>query len=116
MPICEINLNVGGAYRYQWRFDACGDALGLRGVFKEIVAPERLVATGKFDESWYPGEALDTTELVEEEGTTNMTLTVRYESSEARDTASRSAIAQGLVPGYNLLEELLLSMQAKAPE
>jgi uncharacterized protein YndB with AHSA1/START domain len=113
MPICEIDLRVGGAYRYLWRFDASGNEMGMRGIFKEIVAPEKLVATEKFDESWYPGEALDTTVLVEKDGKTNMTLTVRYESKEARDTATRSGMEHGMVAGYNLLEELLLSMQAE---
>jgi len=34
--------------------------------FAEIVPPERLVATERFDESWCPGDALDTTVFVEE--------------------------------------------------
>lgn len=45
--------------------------------------PERLVATEKFDESWYPGEALDTIVLVEQGGKTTLTTTVLYESREA---------------------------------
>jgi len=54
MPVCEIDLRVGGAYRYLWR-GPDGIEMGTRGVFREIAAPERLVATEKFDQPWYPG-------------------------------------------------------------
>ena len=40
MPICEIDLSVGGAYRYVWRKEGVSD-MGLGGVFQEIVSPER---------------------------------------------------------------------------
>ena len=65
MPVCEIDLKVGGAYRYVWRKTGVKD-MGMGGIFREIVPPERLVATERFDESWYPGDALDTTVFVEE--------------------------------------------------
>src|SRR5258708_35267539 len=44
MPVCEIDLRVGGAYRYVWRH-AHGRAMGVGGVYREIVAPERVVAS-----------------------------------------------------------------------
>src|SRR4249920_80587 len=88
MPLCEIDLRVGGAYRYVWRKEGEKD-MGMGGVFRDIVAPERLVATERFDDAWYPGEALDTTVFDEKNGMTRVTLTVSYESKEARDTATR---------------------------
>src|SRR5688500_17262691 len=69
MPVCEIDLRAGGAYRYVWRKEGVKD-MGMGGVFREVVSPERIVATEKFDESWYPGEALNTTVFVEEGGIT----------------------------------------------
>jgi uncharacterized protein YndB with AHSA1/START domain len=51
MPVCEIDLRVGGGYRYVWRH-ANGNEMGMRGVYREIVTPERLVSTETFDESW----------------------------------------------------------------
>ncbi len=113
MPLCEIDLKVGGAYRYLWRHEHNGREMGMSGIFREIVSPERLVATEKFDESWYPGEALDTTEFVEEGDITKITITVLYESKEARDTASRSGMESGMAAGYNRLEVLLSSMLAE---
>src|SRR5271165_5473116 len=56
MPVCRIELRVGGAYRYLWRHEADGKEMGVGGTFREIVPLERVVATEKFDESWYAGE------------------------------------------------------------
>jgi len=44
MPVCEVDLRVGGAYRFLWR-GPDGAEMGSRGVFREVVPPERLVAT-----------------------------------------------------------------------
>src|ERR1700732_2767212 len=68
MPICEIDLRVGGVYRYVWRRDSEGSGMGSGGVYREIVAPKRLVTTEKFDQPWYPGEAVGTTVLVGQKG------------------------------------------------
>jgi len=110
MPVCEIDLCVGGRYRYVWR-NQDGTEMGMGGVFREIVRPERLVATERFDQPWYPGEALDTTVFVEEGGRTTVTLTVLYESREARDAVLKSPMAEGMAAGYDRLEGLLASQQ-----
>jgi len=81
--------------------------MGMGGVFREIAAPERLVATESFDESWYPGEALDTTVLIEKSGKTFLTLTVLYESKDARDAVMKSGMEQGVAASYDRLEEIL---------
>jgi uncharacterized protein YndB with AHSA1/START domain len=114
MPVCDIDLRAGGAYRYVWRKESTGEEMGMGGVFREVVRPAKLVATERFDESWYPGEALDTTEFRESGGLTRVTLTVLYESKEARDTASRSGMEHGMVAGYNRLEQVLASLSASA--
>ena len=84
----------------------------MGGVFREVVSPERLVATEKFDDAWYRGEALDTTVFDERNGITRVTLTVLYESKEARDTATRSGMERGMVAGYDRLEQILASFTA----
>src|SRR5207249_2286098 len=43
MPVCEIDLRVGGKYRYVWRQDNDGTQMGMGGVYREIVAPEQTV-------------------------------------------------------------------------
>src|SRR5258706_15087544 len=99
MPLCEIDLKAGGRYRYLWRKEPGGIEMGMGGVFREIVPPKRLVATEKFDESWYAGEALDTTVFIEQGDITKTIITILYESKDARDTASRSGMEQGMSPG-----------------
>jgi uncharacterized protein YndB with AHSA1/START domain len=106
MPVCEIDLRVGGAYRFVWRNEQ-GTEMGMGGVHREIVTPEKLVATEKFDQAWYPGEGVVTNFLVERDGRTTLTLTVRYESREARDLVLKSPMETGVAAGYDRLEELL---------
>ena len=62
LEVCEVDLRVGGAYRYVWRGPGRSE-MGMGGVFKEIEPPGRIVATEKFDESWYPGGAVATVTL-----------------------------------------------------
>jgi uncharacterized protein YndB with AHSA1/START domain len=107
MPLCEIDLRVGGAYRYVWRSEKDGSQMAMGGVFREVIPPGRLVATEKFDDAWYPGEALDTTVFEEMRDITRTTITVLYESKEARDTARRSGMEHGMAAGYDRLEALL---------
>jgi hypothetical protein len=45
---------------------------------------------------------------------TKLRLTVLYESQEARDTASRSGMENGMIAGYNRLEQLLASSGVSA--
>src|SRR5262249_27998363 len=112
MPVCEIDLRVGGRYRYVWRKESTGTEMGMGGEFREVVRPEKLVATEKFDDAWYAGEAVDTTVFEEKGPVPKMRLTVIYESKEARDTASRSGMEKGMIAGYNRLEEVLATVLA----
>lgn len=109
MPVCRIDLRVGGAYRYEWKNEK-GTVMGMGGVFREIVVPERIVATEKFDDAWYPGEAMGTTVLTEKNGRTTLTVTMLYESKEARDAVLASGMASGLEASYDHLAETLVSM------
>jgi uncharacterized protein YndB with AHSA1/START domain len=109
MPICEIDLRVGGSYRYVWRHDK-GEEMGMGGVFREIVPPERIVSTEKFDEAWYPGEAVGTILLTEQGGKTTLTQTVLYQSAEAREAVLKSPMEEGVAAGYTRLEELLATV------
>ena len=111
LVVCEVDLRVGGSYRYQWRGPE--GEMGMGGVFREIVVPERIVTTEKFDQSWYPGEAVGTVVLVEHQGQTTLTTTVRYDSQEIRDAVLKSPMEQGVSYGYDKLEQLLTSTVAQ---
>jgi uncharacterized protein YndB with AHSA1/START domain len=112
MVVCAIDLKVGGAYRYVWR-RSDGTEMGMGGVYREIVPPERLVHTEVFDVPWYPGEALVTTVLVEQAGRTTFTATILYESRAARDAVLASPMEEGVAASYDRLAELLASTGAR---
>jgi uncharacterized protein YndB with AHSA1/START domain len=107
LPICEVDLRVGGAYRYVWRKEAKGIDMGMGGVFLAIVPPEKLVCTEKFDDAWYPGEAVNTVTFTEADGETTMTMTMLYESTEARDVTMKSGMETGLAESFDVLADLL---------
>ena len=115
MPKCDIDLCVGGAYRYVWRADADGTQMAVGGTFGEIVIHKRLVATERFDDAWYSGEALLTTTFSAVDGHTSVTITILYESQEARDAARRSGMERGMSAGYDRLERLLESSVGETP-
>jgi uncharacterized protein YndB with AHSA1/START domain len=115
LPVCEMDVRVGGKYRWEWRHDRDGTTMGMGGVYREVAAPERLVATEKFDEAWYPGEALNTLVLVEKGERTTLTQTMRYESREARDAVIKSGMEKGVAASYDRLDEVLAATATTTP-
>jgi len=109
MPICEIDLRVGGAYRYVWR-GPDGMEMTSKGVFREVILPERLVATERFEPSWYEGEGVNTTTFVEQDGKTTVTLTIQCASKEVRDGILKSGMERGVAFSFDQLEEMLASL------
>jgi uncharacterized protein YndB with AHSA1/START domain len=116
MPVCQIDLRVGGTYRYVWRHTTEGNEMGMGGVYREIAAPARIVATEKFDEAWYPGEAVGTLILSEQDGKSVVTQTVLYQSREARDAVLKSGMEKGVTVSYDRLADLLATLPAEGRE
>jgi uncharacterized protein YndB with AHSA1/START domain len=111
LAVCEIDLRVGGTYRWVWRNPDRKQDMGVRGVYREITAPDRLVCTEQFDDPWYKGEALSTVTFVEASGKTTLTVTMRYESTEARDGVLASPMEGGVEQSYNKLAEILATLR-----
>ncbi|HEY7405124.1 MAG TPA: SRPBCC family protein [Candidatus Angelobacter sp.] len=111
--VCEIDLRVGGKYRWVWKHEN-GMQMGISGVYREIVPPEKIVSTERFDEAWYPGEGLGTVLLTEEGGKTTVRQTVRYETREARDGVLKSPMESGVSASYNQLQLVLDSITGAA--
>jgi uncharacterized protein YndB with AHSA1/START domain len=105
---CRIDLRVGGALRFVGGRPG-GAEMGWGGVFLEVSPPERFVNTEVFDEPWYPGEAVVTTVLSERGGKTTLTLTLRYETRDARDGVLKTQMQHGIAESYDKLAELLAS-------
>jgi uncharacterized protein YndB with AHSA1/START domain len=104
VPLCEIDLRPGGAWRYVLR-SPDGSEMGMGGVYQEISRPDRLVSTESFDD--YPGESLNTMVLTEEDGKTTLTITVLAESKETRDAVVDSGMEKGANETFDRLEEYL---------
>ena len=111
--VCEVDLRVGGKYRFVWR-GKDGNEMGMGGVYREIVRPERIVCTEKFDDPWYEGDAIDTTTFVERAGKTTMTTTVLYASKEIRDAVLKSPMESGVAKSYDKLAEVLAAIPARS--
>jgi len=105
MSVCEIDLRVGGKYRYVWRH-ADGREFGTGGKFLEIVPPEKIVSTEQFEGALDQGEAVNTIEFTEHAGKTTVTLTMRFPSKQVRDDAIKSGMNQGIETGYARLEKI----------
>lgn len=106
LEVCEVDLKVGGGFRFVLR-GPDGATLGMRGVYREIVPPERSIHTESFDE--YPGESVVTAVFTEREGKTTLTATVLYPSREVRDAVLKSGMEHGAAESYDKLAELLAS-------
>jgi uncharacterized protein YndB with AHSA1/START domain len=106
LVVCEVDLRVGGRWRFVVRGPDGAD-MGMRGVYREIAPPERLVYTESYDD--FPGESLVTTVLAEEHGRTTLTGTVLYPSREIRDAVINSGMEHGAAETYDRLAELLAS-------
>ena len=111
--VCEVDLRVGGKYRYVWR-GPDGARLAMGGVYREIKRPERIVCTEKFDDPWYEGDAINTTTFVERGGKTTVTATGLYDSKEIRDNVLKSPMESGVAKSYDALDDVLASMPAAA--
>jgi uncharacterized protein YndB with AHSA1/START domain/effector-binding domain-containing protein len=89
LPVLEMDVRPGGSYRYVMRQDD-GSEFTMRGEYREVLRPERLVSTIAFvgfeEVGWRPEDAtVSVIELVEEGAGTLMTMTQTYPSQTVRD-------------------------------
>jgi uncharacterized protein YndB with AHSA1/START domain len=107
MPVCEIDLRRGGAWRFVWR-RADGSEMEMRGEYREVAPPERLVSTESWGGDW--PETLNTLLLSEEDGRTTVTQTMLFPSREARDAALATGMKEGVSQSYDRLDTYLWTL------
>jgi uncharacterized protein YndB with AHSA1/START domain len=114
MPVCEIDLRVGGQYRYVWRNDADGSEFGFRGEYHEIVVPGRIVHSERPDgpEGGAVEAALCTLVLTEQGGRTTLTHTMRFATPELRDQVVATGMTDGMATSYDRLETIAAARRA----
>lgn len=110
MPVCEIDLRVGGKYRYEWEDRSRGKTMGMGGVFTEVTAPMRLAARERFDDDWTGGETQVSQIFTETVGITTLTFTILYASRQARDGAAATGMTDGMEHGYRRLDDVLATL------
>jgi uncharacterized protein YndB with AHSA1/START domain len=106
MPICEVDLQIGGKYRYVWRNDANGEEFGVHGEFREVERPHRLVQRESM--CGVSGEALCTAVFAEFGTGTRFTLTMLFDSQEARDGALASGMVEGMSMSYDRMQDVIV--------
>jgi uncharacterized protein YndB with AHSA1/START domain len=112
MPVCEMDVRVGGRYRWRWRNDTDASEFGFTGTFREVAPPSRLVHTESYDpgtlnDQQPQNEALVTVTFTEDRGITTVTTLIDFGSKEARDGAVATGMTDGMEQSYQLLDALL---------
>lgn len=113
LDVCDMDLRPGGQLRWVWRNND-GTEMGLRGTYKEVIPPDRIVHTELFDEDWTGGETLVTLTFEEQSGITTVVMTVLYQSREAREGALISGMDHGMGLGYDRMDGILEELSATA--
>jgi uncharacterized protein YndB with AHSA1/START domain len=110
--ICEVELWRGGAYRSVLRASD-GKELTFRGVYREVIRPERLVYTERFDvEPHSSHEHVVSITLAERAGATALTLTERLRSVKERRAKMKVGAWEANLQSMDRLAELVESIGA----
>lgn len=111
MPVCEIDLRVGGAWRFVLRMPD-GTEHGFHGVYREITPGKRLEYTYVY-EPMPNHEAVVTVTFEERDGKTLLSERCRHRTTEDRDGHLAAGMEEGAVEAMNRLAELLDELQEK---
>jgi uncharacterized protein YndB with AHSA1/START domain len=114
MTTCEIDLRVGGTWRYVMVAD--GQEVGFHGEYREIVPNERIVSTETYEGlpegvSEEEGSTLNTATFTETDGRTTVAILVQAPNRTTRDAIIDSGMEAGLQDALDLLEEVAISLR-----
>jgi uncharacterized protein YndB with AHSA1/START domain len=112
MTTCEIDLRVGGTWRYVMVADG-GFEVAFHGEYREIVPNERLVSTEVYEgiPDAEENAALNTLTLAEADGRTTLTVLVQHATKEGRDAHIDSGMEAGMQDAMDLLEQVAISLR-----
>jgi uncharacterized protein YndB with AHSA1/START domain len=110
VTVAEVDLRVGGAWRYVMTTDEGGHEVGFHGTYREVVPTERIVSTEVF-EGMPDAHSVNTLTLTEDGGRTTMTVLVEHQNREGRDAQIESGMEAGLQDALDLLEEVAGSLR-----
>jgi uncharacterized protein YndB with AHSA1/START domain len=111
--VCEVDLRVGGKYRWVQRAPD-GQEYKFHGVYREIIRPEKLVGTFVFELA-PEHEAIDTLTLVEQGGKTTATTFSVHKTIAGRNAhLSEGRMEIGMSEGYERLDQLLKALAERS--
>jgi uncharacterized protein YndB with AHSA1/START domain len=107
-PVCELDVRPGGAILIHMR-GPDGTVYPMKGVFREIVEPERLVfSSAALDESGNPlFEVLNTITFAEHNGKTKQTMRARVIKRTAKAAPYLAGMEAGWTQSLARLADLL---------
>lgn len=115
MPVCEMDVRVGGKYRWRWRNDENGQEFGFFGEFTEISPPSKLVHTQIYDPGEFGGDmgdgSLISVTLSERNGVTSMIWVMKFKTKDARDAAMSTGMTDGMEMSYGMLDGLVAAIK-----
>lgn len=103
MVVCEIDLRVGGSYRFVQR-SPDGQEFAFHGEYRELEPPHRMVNTFIFD-GMPDAYSVETLVLEEVEGGTMMIGTSVHSSLESRNTHLANGMEYGMRESSERLDE-----------
>jgi len=111
MPVCEMDMRVGGKYRWRWRSDD-GQEFGFTGDVLEVAPHARLVHTQLYEAGTLGGSMGSEPYLVsvtfhEVNGITNVATSIKFASKADRDAAFSTGMTDGMEMSYRQLDGLL---------
>jgi uncharacterized protein YndB with AHSA1/START domain len=116
MPVCEMDVRVGGAYRWRWRSNEDGKEFGFHGQYSEVRAPEKIAHSEFFDPGDVGGDmgggSQQSLELSENGGVTTLIARMQFKSKAERDAALGTGMTDGMEQSYAQLEALLVKEAA----
>lgn len=101
VPICEVDLRPGGAWRFVNRHPR--GEVAFRGKYLEITPPDRLVFTETMEPHPEPGSEVEAV-FSDENGKTRLRVKCTYPSAEIRDMVMQSGMERGAAISYDNLE------------
>jgi uncharacterized protein YndB with AHSA1/START domain len=111
MPVCEIDLRVGGTYRYRWRSEKDGTEFGFVGTF-ETIDPERRIVNKEWPEDVVMPEARIVVDFVPLGDMTELVMTISYEDTQTRKAALDTGMTDGMGMSFNNLDAVLEDLRA----
>lgn len=107
MPVCEMDLRVGGTYLWKWRNEAEGMEFGFTGTFEEVIPNQRIVHSERPVDMEEMGESHNVVEFIPLGDMTELVMTMSYASAEVRQSVLDTGMIDGMGVSYARLDTLL---------